>query len=148
MQPFNKLTHFTNFVVAHAHLALLGAFTILGMGIIDYMVAQIWARPLYSRNLTEWMYWLVTIGFTGFFSVLTLAGFQQGFSWQEGIPEVNVLDQLHPYYIARGIFGAMIVISGIVQIVNVGMTIFTDTSERRRRETRLVAEAIAPPLNA
>ena len=24
MQPFNKLTHFTNFVVAHAHLALLG----------------------------------------------------------------------------------------------------------------------------
>ena len=32
LQPFNKLTHFTNFVVAHAHLALLGAFTILGMG--------------------------------------------------------------------------------------------------------------------
>src|SRR5436853_442250 len=28
LQPFNKLTHFTNFVVAHAHLALLGAFTI------------------------------------------------------------------------------------------------------------------------
>ena len=39
-------------------------------------------------------------------SVLTLAGFQQGFSWQEGIPEVNVLPQLHAYYIARGIFGA------------------------------------------
>ena len=31
IQPFNKLTHFTNFVVAHAHLALLGAFTILGV---------------------------------------------------------------------------------------------------------------------
>jgi len=43
LQPFNRLTHFTNFVVAHAHLALLGAFTILGMGVIDYMVAQIWA---------------------------------------------------------------------------------------------------------
>ena len=58
--------------------------------------------------------------------MLTLAGFQQGFSWAEGIPEVNVLPQLHAYYIARGIFGAMIVISGIVQIVNVGMTIFTE----------------------
>ena len=43
IQPFNKLTHFTNFVVAHAHLALLGAFTILGMGVIDYIVAQIYA---------------------------------------------------------------------------------------------------------
>src|SRR6266480_1818815 len=127
IQPFNKLQHFTNFVVAHAHLALLGAFTILGMGVIDYIVAQVYARPLFSRTLTEWQYWLVTVGFTGFFSVLTLAGFQQGFSWAEGIPEVNVLPQLHAYYIARGIFGAMIVVSGIVQIVNIGMTIFTNT---------------------
>src|ERR671937_36540 len=145
IQPFNKLTHFTNFVVAHAHLALLGAFTILGMGVIDYIVAQIYQRPLFSRSLSEWQYWLVTVGFTGFFSVLTLAGFQQGFSWQDGIPEVNVLPQLHAYYIARGIFGAMIVASGIVQIVNIGMTIFTNTAERRRRETLTVAEAIAPP---
>src|SRR5437016_1555504 len=135
----------TNFVVAHAHLALLGAFTTLGMGVIDYIVAQVYAKPLYSRSLSEWQYWLVTVGFTGFFSVLTLAGFQQGFSWQEGIPEVNVLPQLHAYYIARGIFGAMIVLSGIVQVVNIGMTIFTNTAERRRLETLRVAEAIAPP---
>jgi cytochrome c oxidase cbb3-type subunit 1 len=147
LQPFNKLTHFTNFVVAHAHLALLGAFTILGMGILDYIVAQIYQRPLYSRTLTEWQYWLVTVGFTGFFSVLTLAGFQQGFAWQEGIPEVNVLPQLHAYYISRGIFGAMIVLSGIIQIVNIGMTMRTNTSERRRRETLRVAEAIAPPVS-
>src|SRR2546421_60072 len=148
IQPFNKLTHFTNFVVAHAHLALLGAFTILGMGVIDYIVAQVYARPLFSRSLSEWQYWLVTVGFTGFFSVLTLAGFQQGFSWQDGIPEVNVLPQLHAYYIARGIFGAMIVVSGIVQIVNIGMTIFTNTAERRRKETLSVAESIAPPTVA
>ncbi len=118
------------------------------MGVIDYIVAQIYARPLWSRSLTEWMYWLVTIGFTGFFSVLTLAGFQQGLEWEEGIPEVNVLPQMHAYFIARGIFGAMIVLSGIVQIVNIGMTVFTNTSERRRRVTLAVAEAIAPPLEA
>ena len=130
LQPFNRLTHFTNFVVAHAHLALLGAFTILGMGVIDYMAAQVFHRPLFSRNLTEWQYWLVTVGFSGFFSVLTLAGFQQGFSWAQGIPEVNVLPQLHAYYIARGIFGAMIVVSGIVQMVNIGLTMFSNTAER------------------
>jgi hypothetical protein len=39
----------------------------------------------------------------------------------------------------------MIVVSGIVQIVNVGMTIFTNTAERRRRETTSVAEAMSPP---
>ena len=57
-----------------------------------------------------------------------------------------MLDQLHAYYVARGIFGAMIVLSGIVQIVNIGMTVFTNTHERRRRETLRVAEAIAPPV--
>jgi hypothetical protein len=40
----------------------------------------------------------------------------------------------------------MIVLSGIVQIVNIGLTIFTNTHERRRRETLAVAEAIAPPV--
>jgi cytochrome c oxidase cbb3-type subunit 1 len=118
------------------------------MGVIDYMVAQVYKRPLFSRSLTEWQYWLVTVGFTGFFSVLTLAGFQQGFSWQEGIPEVNVLDQLHPYYIARGVFGAMIIASGIVQMVNIALTIRTNTHERRRQETLRAAEAVAPPVAA
>jgi cytochrome c oxidase cbb3-type subunit I len=148
LQPFNRLTHFTNFVVAHAHLALLGAFTILGMGVIDYIVAQVYARPLWSRSLTEWQYWLVTAGFTGFFSVLTLAGFQQGFSWAQGIPEVNVLPQLHAYFIARGIFGGMIIASGVVQMINVGMTMYTNTHERRRAETLAVAEAVSPPVPA
>ena len=37
-----------------------------------------------------------------------------------------MLPQLHAYYIARGIFGAMIVVSGIVQIVNIGLTMFAE----------------------
>ena len=58
---------------------------------------------------------------------------------------MNVLPEMHPYFIARGIFGAMIVVSGIVQMINIGLTITTNTAERRRRETLVVAEAIAPP---
>jgi hypothetical protein len=42
----------------------------------------------------------------------------------------------------------MIVVSGIVQMVNIGMTIVSNTGERRRRETLDAAEAVAPPLGA
>jgi len=59
-----------------------------------------------------------------------------------------VLPQMHAYFIARGIFGAMIVASGIVQIVNIAATIFSNTIERRRLETLRVAEALAPPVQA
>jgi hypothetical protein len=31
---------------------------------------------------------------------------------------------------------------------NVGMTIFTDTHERQRRETMRVAEIVAPPVSS
>ena len=40
----------------------------------------------------------------------------------------------------------LIVVSGIVQMVNIGMTIFSNTIERRRLETLRVAEAVAPPV--
>jgi cbb3-type cytochrome c oxidase subunit I len=136
IQSFNRLTHFTNFVVAHAHLALLGAFTFLGMGVIDYIIPQVLKRPIFSVKLSEWQYWLIVIGFLGFFWVLTIAGFIQGQSWLRGIPEVNVLPMLRPYYMARAVFGAMIVASGIVQAYNIYKTVTTDTAQRTRSELR------------
>jgi cbb3-type cytochrome c oxidase subunit I len=141
---FNTLTHFTNFVVAHAHLALLGAFTIMGMGLIDYIIPQIYRKPLYSRALAEWQYWLIFIGFTGFFFVLTFAGFIQGQSWSIGQPEINILPLIRPWYIGRAIFGAMIVISGFVQIVNIWLTVTTNTSSRYRAEIRPFISAAQP----
>ncbi|MFN2147768.1 MAG: cbb3-type cytochrome c oxidase subunit I [Anaerolineales bacterium] len=134
IQSFNRLTHFTNFVVAHAHLALLGAFTFLGMGLIDYILPQVLKKPLFSRKLAEWQYWTIVIGFLGFFWSLTIAGFVQGQSWLRGIPEVNVLPLLRPYYMARAIFGAMIVVSGLIQAWNIYKTVTTDTERESRNE--------------
>ena len=123
------MTHFTNFVVAHAHLALLGAFTFLGMGIIDYIIPQVLKKPLYSRKAGEWQYWLILIGFSGFFWALTIAGILQGQAWQRGIPEENVLPQLQIWFVIRAISGALIVISGFVQMFNIIMTVYTNTRE-------------------
>ncbi|MEZ4557017.1 MAG: cbb3-type cytochrome c oxidase subunit I [Caldilineaceae bacterium] len=139
IQSFNRLTHFTNFVVAHAHLALLGAFTFLGMGLIDYIVPQVLKKPVYSSRLAEWQYWLIVIGFLGFFWALTIAGFVQGQSWLRGIPEINVVPLLRPYFMARAVFGAMIVLSGIVQAYNIYRTATVDTHALVRAE---LAEAL------
>ena len=136
LQSFNRMTHFTNFVIAHAHLALLGAFTFLGMGLIDYIIPQVLKKPLYSTRLLEWQYWTIVIGFLGFFWALTIAGFIQGQLWLRGVPEINVIPLLQPYYMARAIFGALIVISGIIQAVNIFKTVTSDTSHARRMEMR------------
>ncbi|MCA9891419.1 MAG: cbb3-type cytochrome c oxidase subunit I [Anaerolineae bacterium] len=127
IQSFNRATHFTNFVVAHAHLALLGAFTFLGMGMIDYIIPQVLKKPLYSNRLAEWQYWLIVVGFLGFFWALTIAGFIQGQAWMRGIPEVNVIPMIQPFFMMRAVFGAMIVLSGAIQAYNIWMTIRTNT---------------------
>jgi cbb3-type cytochrome c oxidase subunit I len=136
VQPFNRMTHFTNFVIAHAHLALLGAFTFLGMGFIDYAIPQIYRKPIYSWSLTDWQYWCITIGFVGFFLVLTIAGFIQGQMWAQGESEIQTLPLLHPYFIARSVFGALIVISGFIQAYNIWMTVRVDTRARMRDNVR------------
>lgn len=133
---FNQMIHFTNFIVAHAHLALLGAFTFVGMGTISYLVPQYVDRPIYSRQLVEWQYWLLFIGFAGFFWVLTFASFLQGQNWAIGIPQINVLPEIRPHYIGRAIFGAMILMSAVVQAINVIATLMVDTSRKTRDEFR------------
>lgn len=133
---FNQMIHFTNFIIAHAHLALLGAFTFFGMGMIDYLVPQYLGRPIFSRHLSDWQYWLILIGFLGFFWVLTFASFLQGQNWAIGIPQINVLPLIRPHYIGRAIFGSMIVMASIVQAINVIATVVVDTRKRTRAQFR------------
>ncbi|MCA9910630.1 MAG: hypothetical protein KC519_18370, partial [Anaerolineae bacterium] len=70
----------------------------------------------------------------GFFWALTIAGFIQGQAWMRGIPEVNVIPMIQPFFMARALFGAMIVISGVVQAYNIFMTIRGDTRHALRIE--------------
>jgi len=145
IQPFNVYIHFTYFVIGHSHLALLGGFTILGMGVIHYVMPQIFDKPPYSRTLAEWQYWLVTFGFLLFFAAVTTAAFIQGQGWLSGVPEVNVLSSLRLWNILRGLAGGLIFSSGIIQVVNVAMTAAVDTNARwRRRARRDVASESAP----
>ncbi len=144
ISDFNRVIHFTNWVVAHSHLALLGGFTILGEGVIAYIFPQIYKRPLWSTRLLNWQYWLITIGFTGFFFVLTFASFLQGQTWLEGTPEVNALQYLQPHYVMRGFFGSMIMVSAIIQIYNIWRTTASDSSKAKRNEILPFIEAGQP----
>ena len=132
-QPFNVMTHFTFFVIGHSHLALLGGFTILGMGVVYYVVPIVLNKPPFSRSVAELQFWLVTVGFLAFLLSLIIAGFIQGQGWLNGQPEVILLPSLHVWNIMRAVAGGMIYASAWLQIVNVGLTIFVDTRARQAR---------------
>ena len=136
IQPFNIYIHFTYFIIGHSHLALLGGFTILGMGVIYYVLPHILNKPPFSRTLAEWQYWLVTFGFLLFFTAVTIAAFVQGQGWLSGQPEVNILPSLRLWNIARAVAGGMIYAAGLIQAYNIVRTYLTDTHAKWRRRSR------------
>lgn len=147
IQPFNVYIHFTYFTIGHAHLALLGGFSILGMGVIYYVLPHILDKPPYSRALAEWQYWLATVGFIVMFIALSGGAFIQGQGWMTGLSEVNVLPSLRFWNLWRGISGGMIFAAGLIQAYNVAMTVVTDTravARKRAHKDALSALRDAP----
>ena len=84
---------------------LLGGFTILGMGVLYYVIPHIFNKPLYSTALAEWQYWLVTFGFLPFLTVGHHRRLRSRSGLAGGIPEVNVLPRSTLWNIVRALAG-------------------------------------------
>ena len=118
--PFQSLpsvqtvTHLTNWVIGHSHIAVLGFSGFIGLGGIYFFLPRITGRPLYSRRLADIQYWLLLIGLTGFFMVLTMAGLIQGSGWLSGNVVYKVLPELHVYWVWRLGFGVLIAVGAAI----------------------------------
>ncbi len=123
IQGFNRLIHFTNWIVGHAHLALLGTFSFMAMGAIYYIIPVTLKRRIYSPGLAEAQFWLVTVGFLLMMISLQVAGLIQGAAWLNGDAVYKVLPEIKPYLVIRAISGALIVMSGILQAWNIYKTV-------------------------
>jgi cbb3-type cytochrome oxidase subunit 1 len=151
LMTVNIYIHFTQWVVAHAHLALLGGFGFIASGAILYIVPQIVRRPLWSRNLADAQYWLMLLGLMGFFWSITAAGLAQSSAWLNmGQQVVKSFQLLKPYFYLRSVFGAMILAGVIMQLVNLYMTVRVpapDASARRRTAIADLEEIVDPVPN-
>lgn len=123
-----RITHFNNWVVGHAHIALLGFAGFIGIGAVYYILPYVTRRLLWSERLARVQYWLVLLGLLGFFVVLTAAGLVQGHAWRNGETVYRVLPQISLYMLMRALLGVLIVVSAVIYVVNVLMTM------RRGRE--------------
>jgi cytochrome c oxidase cbb3-type subunit I len=129
-----RITHLTNWVVAHSHIAVLGFSGFIGLGVIYFLLPRITGRPLYSRKLTDIQYWLVLTGLTGFFVVLTMAGLIQGSGWLSGSTVYKILPELHVYWIWRLGFGVLISAGAAVGLYNVARSLHGAGTGKEERQ--------------
>ncbi len=118
-----KITHFNNWVIGHAHIAILGFSGFIAIGTVWHVLPLITGRKLYSKRLADLQLIFIMIGLTGFFFVLTAAGLIQGESWYSGETVYRVLPQLNIYMALRAMFGLFIIAGAILNLYNILMTV-------------------------
>ena len=98
----NQLIHFTDWVVAHSHLAMLGFATFAGIG----GIVHAWQRmpdAHYNAKALNWAYWLLFLGISAMMIDLTIAGVVQGQMWQSSLPWIESVRASEPYWIVRAL---------------------------------------------
>jgi cytochrome c oxidase cbb3-type subunit 1 len=119
---FQRLIHFTDWVVAHAHLVMFGVFGFWLLGVVDYLWPRLSGSKWYSEQLRGWHYWMTVLGMLLMFLALTAAGLVQGYLWKSLAMWEHSLISSFPYWTARTISGVMIITAQFLLFYNMYMT--------------------------
>jgi cytochrome c oxidase cbb3-type subunit 1 len=119
---FQKIIHFTDWVVGHAHLVMFGVFGFWLLGGIIYLWPKLTGREWWSDSLNAWNFWLSTLGLIIMFVDLMAAGLVQGFLWANLSHWDKSIIASMPFWHVRTFAGIMIVAGQLLQAINMLMT--------------------------
>ncbi len=133
---FQKIIHFTDWVVGHAHLVMFGVFGFWLIGFTIMIFPRVVGRTeWYSRKLLEWQYWLTMLGMAVMFFDLMIAGLVQGYLWRDLAPWEESIRASFPFWLVRTISGSAMILGQFIFAYNLALTWIG----RREREP------VAPP---
>ena len=119
---FQQFIHFTDWVVAHAHLVMFGVFSFWIFGMIQHLWPKLTGKDWWSHEIAVWQFWLAVIGLEGMFLTLTGGGLIEGFMSMSMAHRADILESMWPFWAARVVLGGMIILSFLMLIFNMYMT--------------------------
>jgi cytochrome c oxidase cbb3-type subunit I len=117
-RSLNTVWHFTDFTVAHSHMAMYGFVSFVLWGGIYGLVPQLTGRhpPL---TLVGVQFWLALVGLTIYAVSLMVGGTFRGLSWIHGAPFIDSVVLMTPYWTGRVIGGTLMFFSHLLFAYNV-----------------------------
>ena len=115
IMPVNRFVHFSDWVIGHSHLAMIGfaSFTALG-GLLHAWRLTSGCR--YNRRAANWSFWLLALGLAGMVLDLTAAGLVQGQLWQADLPWMESVRASAPFWWVRSVSG-FVLLAGFLAVV-------------------------------
>ena len=115
----NQAVHFSDWVIGHSHLAMLGFATFAAAGGLVHAWQRIpWAR--YNARAIDWAYWLLLPGVLLMVGTLTAAGLVEAQLWQSDAPWLDSVRAARPFWLIRTL-SAIPIVAGFVALL-VGLT--------------------------
>jgi cytochrome c oxidase cbb3-type subunit I/II len=111
----NQAVHFSDWVIGHSHLAMLGFATFAAIGGIIHAWQRIpWVR--YNAGALDWAYRLLFVGVSLMVVDLTIAGIIEARLWQSAAPWLESVRAARPYWIVRTL-SAIPITAGFVSLL-------------------------------
>ncbi|MBT4027871.1 MAG: nitric-oxide reductase large subunit [Planctomycetes bacterium] len=110
----NMYTHGTLITGMHGHMAFWGAYAMLILAMIAYVLPQVTGRKRYTDWKAEWAFWTSNIGMTGMVGAFAVMGVVQVYLERKGgMDFLEVQEQLH-VHAAGLVIAAALFTMGIV----------------------------------
>jgi cytochrome c oxidase cbb3-type subunit I len=78
LREVNRVTHFTQWTIAHSHVGVYAFVTFALFGSMYYIIPRLVRREWPSARLIRWHFWLVLVGIALYVIALTVVGVYQG----------------------------------------------------------------------
>jgi cytochrome c oxidase cbb3-type subunit I len=112
---FNRVTHFTQYTIAHAHLGVYGFFSMVMFGAIYFLAPRVAEREWPYPRLIVLHFWLVAVGLGVYFVSLTVGGLLQGLAMLDPArPFIDSLTVTLPYLTARSVGGVLMTLGHFI----------------------------------
>jgi len=145
LKSVNAISHFTDWTVGHVHIGGLGWNGFMTFGILYYLVPKLWNTKMYSTKLSDFHFWIGTLGIIFYALPLYWAGFTQSLMWNEFTKEgflaypnfLETVTQVKPMYAARAFGGGIYIIGVIAMLYNLIMTMKQGSFQKEEEASAL-----------
>lgn len=123
LRSVNAIVSKTDWIVGHAHMAVLGAFSFFAIGGAYYAVPRMLKTRLHSEALANASFWLWLVGGLSFFVSLWIGGFLQGLQWNDArIPFIDTVRFMQPFWAVRMLGGTLMFVGILLFFWNIFAT--------------------------
>ncbi|MHC4391920.1 MAG: cytochrome-c oxidase, cbb3-type subunit II, partial [Planctomycetota bacterium] len=131
IRGLNKLSHYTDWTIAHVHGGTLGWNGFLTFGMLYWLMPRLYGKKeLYSLKLANVHFWMGLIGIAFYSISMWSAGITQGLMWFQWDGQgylvyrdfVETVLRLEPFYWGRWIGGMLYLIAACIGLYNLVKT--------------------------